>query len=202
MGQEIRCIARLGDTVSEGRALLETDELLFRGDFRLRIPFRGIRSLDAADGCLTVAFSDGTAIFELGPQAERWAERIRNPKTLVDKLGVKPGMRVSVLGVSDEVFLELLRGRTEDVSVGSPVEGSDLVLVQVETAEDLLRVGSLEVLIKRDGGIWVISPKGREDLTELDVLRAGRSAGLVDTKVARFSDTHTAHRFSIPKTRR
>ena len=32
----------------------------------------------------------GEATFELGPKAERWAERIRNPKSLLDKLGVKP----------------------------------------------------------------------------------------------------------------
>ena len=49
-----------------------------------------------------------------------------------------------------------------------------------------------------NGHIWVVAPKGRQDIREADVLAAGRAAGLKDTKVARFSDTHTAHRFTIP----
>jgi hypothetical protein len=33
-------------------------------------------------------------------------------------------------------------------------------------------------------------------------MRAGKLAGLVDVKVARFSDTHTAEKFVIPVARR
>ena len=40
--------------------------------------------------------------------------------------------------------------------------------------------------------------KGRKDLTEGDVRAAGKAAGLVDVKVVRFSDTHTAEKFVIP----
>lgn len=52
--------------------------------------------------------------------------------------------------------------------------------------------------LKRDGAIWVIRPKGVTAITEADVMKAGKSAGLVDVKVARFSDTHTAEKFVIP----
>jgi hypothetical protein len=52
--------------------------------------------------------------------------------------------------------------------------------------------------LKSNGHIWVVAPKGRQDIREMDVLEAGRAAGLKDTKVARFSETHTAHRFTIP----
>jgi hypothetical protein len=48
----------------------------------------------------------------------------------------------------------------------------------------------------------VVAPKGRADPTERDVLAAGREAGLTDVKVAKFSDTHTAHKFVIPRERR
>jgi hypothetical protein len=60
----------------------------------------------------------------------------------------------------------------------------------------------LQTSLKRNGGIWVVYPKGQSDITESDVLKAGRQAGLVDTKIARFSDTHTAHKFVIPLARR
>jgi hypothetical protein len=38
MGQEANCKARFGKQVSAGRAMLETDYVLFRGDFRVKIP--------------------------------------------------------------------------------------------------------------------------------------------------------------------
>ena len=69
-------------------------------------------------------------------------------------------------------------------------------------AEDLARLTPLQTSLKRNGGIWIVYPKGQSDITESDVLKAGRQAGLVDTKIARFSDTHTAHKFVIPLARR
>jgi hypothetical protein len=47
-----------------------------------------------------------------------------------------------------------------------------------------------------------VFPKGRKDLREVDVIETGVDAGLVDNKVVRFSDTHTALRFVIPVARR
>jgi hypothetical protein len=35
-------------------------------------------------------------------------------------------------------------------------------------------------------------------ITEGDVMAAGKAAGLVDVKVVRFSETHTAEKFVIP----
>ena len=77
-----------------------------------------------------------------------------------------------------------------------------LVLFYHVTAEDLKRFKSLEKSLKRNGGVWAVYPKGRKDMTENDVRRAGLEAGLVDIKVARFSDTHTALKFVIPVARR
>lgn len=201
MGREARCTARLGESVSEGKALLETSSLLFRGEFRLDIPFEDMRSVAVQDGKLTIAFSKGWAVFELGAQAEQWAERIRNPRSLLDKLGVRPGARVSVLGVGSELA-ELVRDRTALVTVDEPQEGSDLVFLGTESVGDLDRLQALVGYLGPGGAIWVVAPKGGREPTEAQVLAAGRSAGLVDTKVARFSDTHTAHRFSIPRARR
>ena len=56
--------------------------------------------------------------------------------------------------------------------------------------------------LQRDGAVWVVYPKGRPEISEVDVIRAGVEQGLVDNKVVRFSDTHTALRFVIPKARR
>ncbi len=50
MGNEAKCLVRFGKQQSEGKALLETSEILFRGDFRLKIPFSSIKSATAVDG--------------------------------------------------------------------------------------------------------------------------------------------------------
>ena len=201
MGDEARCTVRFADAVSEGRALLETDELVFRGEFRLVTPLREIASVSAEDGVLVVAFPEGTAAFELGPKAERWADRIRKPKTLLDKMGIKPGMRVGVVGVEDDAFRDLLRGRAVEVA-DEPAPSSDVIVLGAESADDLRRLSDLGRLLKRDGAVWVVAPKGGREPREADVLSAGKEAGLVDTKVVRFSDSHTAHKFVIPLARR
>ena len=197
MGQEANCEVRFGSKVSTGTALLETGDLIFRGDFRLSIPLKSIQSLEAADGVLRVTSPAGTALFSLGAQADKWAHKIRNPRTLADKLDVKPGMRVSLIGVRDR-----LEGRTRDITEGKAAKESDLIFFGAGTDKDLLKLRTLLKALKRNGAIWVVYPKGKKDITEIGVLKAGRQAGLVDTKVARFSDTHTALKFVIPLARR
>ena len=198
MGDEARCRARYRGEVSDGKALLETDALLFRGDFRLAIPLREIRSVEAEDGRLRVAFRDDQASFELGPRAERWAERIKNPKTLLDKLGVRRDARVGLVGVADPSFRELLRERGILFADGEPEPESDLIFVGADGLDDLDRLARLRRLVKANGSVWVVAPKGGREPRESDVLAAGKNAGLVDTKVVRFSETHTAHKFVIP----
>jgi hypothetical protein len=151
-----------------------------------------VTRIEAAEGRLTVAWPAGEAVFELGPQAARWAERIRNPRTLADKLGVKEGLRVGVVGLEHE----LVAGH------GPPQEGSDLIFLGVETLDDLVRVPELATLLAPAGGLWVVFPKGRKDVTQTDVLATGRAAALTDVKVAKFSETHTALKFVIPRDRR
>src|SRR5215472_14844812 len=97
MGQEAVCVARFDGQVAEGRALLESSELRFRGEFRLTLPFRDLRTVAVEDDTLILTGTAGTVILELGPLAEKWAAKIRNPKGLLDKLGVKPGTRVCLL---------------------------------------------------------------------------------------------------------
>ena len=50
MGNEAFCKVRVGKQESEGKALLETSEILFRGDFRLKIPLSTVKSAKAGSG--------------------------------------------------------------------------------------------------------------------------------------------------------
>jgi hypothetical protein len=130
------------------------------------------------------------------------AERDFSHRTLIEKLGVKESHRVSVLGVDDERFLEMLRSAGADLSVGRRRKQSDHLFLAVESTKDLAKIGGLERSMARNGAAWIVFRKGRKDLREADVIEAGVASGLVDNKVVRFSDTHTALRFVIPVARR
>jgi hypothetical protein len=199
VGNEAICTVRYDDRASEGKALLETNEIIFRGrDFRLKIPFKEIASLDASDGELSVGYNGAVAVFELGREAEKWATKIRNPRGLLDKLGVKAGMRVCVLGVQDDDFESQLEAR--DVTrIDGEARDLDIVFYEADAVDDLVRLAALRSAIKPAGAVWVVSPKGKAArIRDVDVMAAARDAGLVDNKVASFSDTHTALKLVIP----
>jgi hypothetical protein len=195
MGREARCLVRHGEDEAEAKVLLETDEVIVRSPFRLTVR-RGEITAARADGDrLAVEWPEGRLEIDLGEtEAARWAHEIAHPKTVADKLGVKPGQRVLLVGDVDQDLL----GAGERIEAGP----ADVAFLRVETPAYLDRIGSLQEEIERDGAIWAIRPKGRPDLTEAMVIAAGRAAGLKDIKIARISETHTAMKFVIPLERR
>lgn len=201
MGRETTCRGRIGKRAVEGRLLLETDELILRGDDRWKAPLKGLSASSDGDW-LVVRNADGEARFEVGPKANAWAHAINHPRTRLDKLGVTADSRVLVVGIEDEELLEELRGRTGAVDDGGRAKGYDVVFLGVESTDDLRRVATLSRRIDAAGGVWLIHPKGRKDLSHDVLVAAGKAAGLIDNKTARISDTHTGLRFVIPKARR
>ena len=198
MGDQVDCKARFNGQFSAGKAYLETDKLLFRGDFRVSIPIKEITGLSSDSGKLKVSYAQGTLTLELGPQAAKWETRIKSPRSLLDKLGVKPDSKVAVLAIDDQDFLSKLQDRTPHISIGRLAKGCDHVFFCSEDLKALQRLVSLKSYIKKDGAIWVVFPKGKKHIRETDVIQAGKDAGLVDNKVVAFSATHTTLRFVIP----
>jgi len=199
MGSESQCTVHFDGKRSEGKALLETDHLIFRGTIRLNIPRKAITKAEADAGTLRVTFPDGTAAFELGPSAAKWAEKIRNPPSLLDKLGVKPDMRVAVLGVDDDAFLEQLAERTSDIARRTPKKDTDVIVFGANSVTDLSRLEKLRGYLTPAGAIWVVHTKGKAAaFKDVDVFAAAKQAGLVDVKVAAFSTTHTAEKLVVP----
>ncbi len=117
-------------------------------------------------------------------------------KPLLDKLGVKPGSKVAIFDLSDPGFVKLVRERTADVIMGKPRSKVDLVFMGADAAPDLRRLLEIKSWIEPDGAIWVVRLKGgRGPLRDTDLIDAGLAAGLVDNKIASFSETHGAMRF-------
>jgi coenzyme F420-reducing hydrogenase delta subunit len=202
MGAEALCTVDYNGQTVEAKAHLETDSIIVRGALRLTIPLQEIVNVEAADGVLTVTFKGERAAFHVGSYAAKWEDKIRNPKTLLEKLGVKASARVSVLGVTDPLFWQQLRAITNDISEGKPAGDSDWIFLQAEDTDTLQQLVPLQDCLKRNGAIWVVYPKGQKHITEVGVINTGIASGLVDVKVARFSDTHTALKMVIPVARR
>ena len=121
---------------------------------------------------------------------------VPSTKPLLDKLGVKAGSRVAIVDLDDPGFLSLLRERTSDIVSGRPRKPVDLVFISARDEADLVRLKDAKKWIEPNGAIWVVRPKGgRSSLRETDLIEAGLAAGLVDNKIASFSDTHGAMRF-------
>jgi hypothetical protein len=203
MGLEASCTATWDGQTAEGTAHLETESLQFRGRageaVRFSIALAAVKNVAVVRGALEVTGPDGTAILHLGQAAaEKWYAKIRYPKSVLDKLGVKPGMRVAVLGIDDPAFLEPLAERTTDIAQTRPKKDSDLIFCLFETPASLDRLAGLRGAIKSNGAIWTVYPKGRKDITQAAVMAAGKAAGLVDVKVVGFSETHSSLKWVIP----
>jgi hypothetical protein len=198
MGYEADCTVRVGQRASAGKALLEGEALLFRGDFRIEIPFERVREIAVVGDALVVT-SDEEARFELGAQvAERWMKLIRRPKTLFEKLELGPESRVAVVDVNDPAFLARVRERAASLAEGRVPEGAPIVFFGAESREALRKVPLLRARMGDAGVLWIVRPKGANTISEAHVLESARGTGLVDTKVVAFSKTHTAHKFVVP----
>ena len=197
MGYDTTCSATFRKRTSVGRAQLETDHVLFRGDFRVKLLLASVTDVSTRAGVLSLTSPEGTLTLSLGTTAEQWAAKIASPPSRVQKLGVKPGMKISVLGLSDAAFDAELTNAGADVS-NRLRKDSDQIYIAIESAKDLGRFRNVLSSVKQDGAVWAIRRRGLKDATEAATMAAGLAAGLVDVKVARFSETHTAEKFVRP----
>jgi hypothetical protein len=192
MGKEATVTANLPDGPDEGRLQYEPPKLIFRG--RERRVFEGA-ALEGvrADGA-DLALADGSR-FALGEkQAASWAEAILNPKTRMDKIGVKPGMQAAVIGVDDDDLTRELADRGAiPVSAFADI---DLLFYAADSEAELAHIPRLAPALSERGAMWIVSRKGKAaTIKDIEVMAAAKACGLVDNKVVAFSDTHTALRF-------
>lgn len=119
-------------------------------------------------------------------------------RSRLDKLGVKAAMRVAVLRPRDAEFLAELGSRTDDTVTRQPRKQTEMVFHLVERTTQLHRLKTLRSSIRQNGAIWVLWRKGRHEVKQQDVMAAAKAHGLVDIKVASFSDELSALQLVIP----
>ena len=203
MGYDCACTLTLDGRTFQGSALLEQKELVFRGDLRLAIPLALLQEVHARDGRLLVSFGGRHAEFGLGEQAEKWAKRITSPPSRLDKLGVRNGMRVALVGVDDRVLRAEIEAQGASVDGDADSTALDMIFFAAGQLSDLEQLPGVAARLAPDGALWLIRAKGRDaPISERESMAAGKRAGLVDVKVVSYSETHSAEKYVIPVAKR
>jgi hypothetical protein len=114
-------------------------------------------------------------------------------KSLVDKLGIKPGMLLAIIGAPSG-YRSTLGTLPRGVSVLSAPRGTLPFIHFFTTKRALLqrRFPALKRVLAQDGALWVSWPKKSAgvatDLTEDVVRQVALAGGLVDVKVCAVDD--------------
>ena len=205
MGQEIKTQLRLDGRIIDVTALLEGESLVFRGGATMTIPFGEMFSVEASSGWLELKTPRGLMLLELGPKAEVWKEKIKNPKALVEKLGLDATKKVCVVGKLDAGLRADIEASGAKVAKSARGKGFDVVFLAANAKKDLEKVPAAKEMIVDDGAIWIVYPKATAtgikldpELTERAVLTAGRTLMMTDNKQVKVDEDLTAVRFVIP----
>jgi hypothetical protein len=202
VGQEIKTTLRFDGSIHEGIAQLDRASLVFRGGISLTIPFSEIFGVDSSGGWLDLKTARGLLLLELGSKAETWAEKIKNPQWLVQKLGVDETKKVAVVGKLDADLRADIEASGAKVAKGARGKDYDLVFLAAAGKRDLEKLPAVRQTIKDTGAIWIVFPKDGDALRERDVLTAGRTLQLNDQKPVKVSDVLVAVRFVVPAAQR
>ncbi len=136
----------------------------------------------------------------------RMAEKSYADRDVVEKLGIKPGMRVRILGSVPADLAERVRA-VENVEVVESEEGEPAHLVLfglVEIADAKPTLARLRKTIVPQGAIWVLTEKKDRPhyIRQETLIPLGKAVGLVDNKVASADEGTSAIRFVIPLAQR
>ena len=131
-------------------------------------------------------------------------DRDYSHRAVTDKLGLRPGHVVRVVGQGDRYLLTQVREK-----IGGRLAGdkqiADVVLYWPKSAAEIpTRLGQLRSQIVPNGGIWVITAKrgcvssnGMAYFNQDLLIPLGAEVGLVDNKTCSLSERESAMRFVI-----
>lgn len=119
-------------------------------------------------------------------------------RSRTEKLGIKPGLRVAVMGLKEPGFVEELKEAGGSVAARSAPGPFDMIVLRLDATSDLPLLLDAKKRIVPNGMIWAVWPKGRKEFREDDIRHFGPQAGLVDVKVMAFSDVLSGLKLVIP----
>ena len=198
MGREATCDCTFDGITTRVKALLESEELILRGDIRLRAPLHALHHVRVESESLCFNLDKGPVRLDLGAAAAKsWAKKIKTPPpSLADRLGITD-KTVRTIGPIDDRALDSALTSAARISTRNP----DLILAYVDTPESLATtLREAKAQLARSVPIWLVYRKGPgQPLNESAIRTTLRANGLMDTKVASVSAELTALRFNLPK---
>ena len=199
MGREALCECTFAGSTAKVKALLETNEIILRGDIRMTAPLKALKNIRVQSETLCFNVDKHTVQLHLGAAvAESWAKKIKSPPpTLADKLGITDKTIVRTIGeITDRALFNAISSAAQ-VSARNP----NVILACIETPESLIAtLKEAKAQLTRSIPIWLVYRKGPgHPINESAIRTTLRAQGLMDTKVASVSEHLTALRFNRPK---
>jgi hypothetical protein len=198
MGREAICDCTFDGTTTKVKALLESEELILRGDIHLRAPLHALHHVRVESDSLCFNLDVGPIRLDLGAAAAKsWAKKIKTPPpSLADKLGIT-AKTVRIIGPITDRALDSALTSAALISARNP----DLILTYVDTPESLATtLREAKAQLARSVPIWLVYRKGPgHPVNESAIRTTLRAHGLMDTKVASVSPELTALRFNRAK---
>ncbi len=142
--------------------------------------------------------------FAISPNADKWAKRITNPPSRLDKLGIKPAMTVVLLGVKDAEFV----ARSEDAPTRSaagsrPVGGTvDVIFYRADDRAALEELPALSKLIKQDGAVWILGPRAARRSPKATRCQPASAPAWLTSRSVVLLRRSSAQKFVIPVAKR
>lgn len=194
MGRETTTTVKTAGDQVTAKVLLETSEIICRGELKRKFSFAAMKNLKSVDGWLKFKCDGEVVAIHLDDAADAWLKRIKNPPSRAAKLRVKPGDSVLLLGaVEDDVQTELTAAGAKIAAKLS--DRPSVVLCFIEATAELKKLASIEKSVTDGGAVWVLWPKGADAaVRHEDVVSAGRACGLNQTISIGFSPRFTGLR--------
>jgi len=195
MGREATCTCIWNGKECTVKALIETPDLILRGELRRRVPIAKMSSVKAERDKLRFTIEGDSVALSLGADmAAKWAEALlKPPPTLAKKLGISSDTTVWMIGSVDDPSLKAALDEAKSVSKRT----GSLILARVDTPAELHSALTRAAdQLSAGTPIWFIYRKGPgHPLNENLVRTAALATGIVDTKVASVSAVFSALRF-------
>lgn len=120
-------------------------------------------------------------------------------KTLVQRLGFKPGMLAIVIGAPDDVMKELLMLPQVQIQKNLVPDADYIQFFAPDSAALEAKFPELKQHVHPTGCIWICWPKKwselGKDLTDENVRKIGRKNGMFEVKMTAIDDVWTGMKF-------
>lgn len=197
MGREVTCSYHWQGQSGAGKALLEPEEIILRGDIKARIPRQAIFAAETNTEDLILMVQGTPLVLHIGEaEANRWIAALRKPlPSLAQKLGISAEKPAYLIGAcSDAALIDALRAAQSQTP-----QQARLLIAMLHREADLAPAMALAQSLP-DLPMWCVYGKGRSAVVTDAMVREFMYAHAYrDSKSCSVSIDWTATRFAAAR---